>query len=62
MLKKREWLKRWEARMYASGKFEAGIIKLLKEDALNDWENEYSPGEAVDENIAAQDKMEYIFG
>lgn len=48
--------------MYASGEFDPSIIKLLKEDVLSDWKKELSPGEVVEEMIAAQVKMEYIFG
>jgi len=62
MLKKQEWLRRWDAKMYASGEFDPIIIKLLKEDVLDDWEKELSPGEVVEELIAAQVKMEYMFG
>ena len=62
MLNKREWLRLWNIKMYASGEFDPSIIKLLKEDVLNDWKNELSPGEVVEELIAAQIKMEYIFG
>lgn len=62
MLKKREWLKLWDTKIYASGEFHPSIVKLLKEDATDDWENELSPGESVEEMVATQVKMEYMFG
>ena len=62
MLKQREWLRLWETKMYESSEFHPSIIKLLKENVLDDWRQELSTGEVVEEMIAEQVMMEYIFG